>query len=108
MKKFKARRKHAVRTIEGGTPRAHIIDTRIHDGCCMEHFSQGGSSAAMIHSNQPYDAESAARVGARRSHPIYNLTKMGVCAARSWARPLTGHHRPTNLATILSMKSTKA
>ncbi len=65
---------HAVRTIEGGTPRAHIIDCRIHDGLLLEIFSKVGIGS-MIHSN-PY-----ARIRqARRADtgPIFNLTKAAV------------------------------
>lgn len=65
---------YAVKAIEGGTPRAHIIDCRIHDGLLMEVFSKVGIGS-MIHSN-PYSQIRAARrkdVGA-----IFALTKSAV------------------------------
>jgi amino-acid N-acetyltransferase len=65
---------YAVKAIEGGTPRAHIIDCRIHDGLLMEVFSKVGIGS-MIHSN-PYSQIRSARrkdVGA-----IFNLTKSAV------------------------------
>ncbi|MEX0320745.1 MAG: amino-acid N-acetyltransferase [Puniceicoccaceae bacterium] len=65
---------YAVQTIEGGIPRAHIIDCRIHDGLLKEVFSKVGIGS-MIHSN-PYSQIRQARkkdVGA-----IYNLTKAAV------------------------------
>jgi len=65
---------HAVRTIEGGTPRAHIIDSRIHDGLLMEIFSKVGIGS-MIHSN-PY-----ARIRPARKKDvaaIFSITKGAV------------------------------
>ena len=65
---------HAVKTIDGGTPRAHIIDCRIHDGLLTEVFSKVGIGS-MIHSN-PYSQIRKARrkdVGA-----IFSLTKSAV------------------------------
>lgn len=65
---------YAVRTIEGGTPRAHIIDSRIHDGLLLEIFSKVGVGS-MIHSN-PYTQIRPAR---KRDVPaLFNLTKLGV------------------------------
>jgi amino-acid N-acetyltransferase len=64
----------AVKTILGGTPRAHIIDCRIHDGLLKEIFSKVGIGS-MIHSN-PYSQIRKARrkdVGA-----IFSLTKAAV------------------------------
>lgn len=65
---------HAVRTIEGGTPRAHIIDCRIHDGLLLEIFSKVGIGS-MIHSN-PYAQIRKARAG--DAGPVFNLTKAAV------------------------------
>jgi amino-acid N-acetyltransferase len=65
---------YAVQTIEGGIPRAHIVDCRIHDGLLKEVFSKVGIGS-MIHSN-PYSQIRPARkkdVGA-----IYALTKSAV------------------------------
>ncbi|MGC9450225.1 MAG: amino-acid N-acetyltransferase [Oceanipulchritudo sp.] len=65
---------HAVKTIEGGTPRAHIIDCRIHDGLLTEVFSKVGIGS-MIHSN-PYSQIRKAR--RKDSGAIYSITKAGV------------------------------
>jgi amino-acid N-acetyltransferase len=64
----------AVKTIEGGTPRAHIIDCRIHDGLLKEVFSKVGIGS-MIHSN-PYSQIRKAR--RKDVGPIYSLTKGAV------------------------------
>lgn len=65
---------NAVKTIEGGTPRAHIIDCRIHDGLLKEVFSKVGIGS-MIHSN-PY---SQIRPAKRKDvGPIFSLTKGAV------------------------------
>ena len=65
---------HAVKTIEAGTPRAHIIDCRIHDGLLSEIFSKVGIGS-MIHSNPYSQIRKAKRkdVGA-----IFSLTKSAV------------------------------
>ncbi len=70
----RSKAEYAVKTIEGGTPRAHIIDCRIHDGLLTEVFSKVGIGS-MIHSN-PYSQIRPARrkdVGA-----IFSLTKSAV------------------------------
>jgi len=64
----------AVRTIEGGTPRAHIIDCRIHDGLLKEIFSKVGIGS-MIHSN-PYSQIRPAR--RKDVSAIYALTRSAV------------------------------
>ncbi|MCC5841754.1 MAG: amino-acid N-acetyltransferase [Opitutales bacterium] len=81
----RSKAQHAVRTIEGGTPRAHIIDSRIHDGLLMEIFSKVGIGS-MIHSN-PYAQIRRAR--RRDVSPIFNLTKMGVRSEELRARSRT-------------------
>lgn len=65
---------YAVKTIEGGTPRAHIIDSQIHDGLLMEIFSKVGIGS-MIHSN-PYAQIRPAR--RKDAGAIFNLTKSAV------------------------------
>lgn len=65
---------YAVKTIEGGTPRAHIIDCRIHDGLLTEVFSKVGIGS-MIHSN-PYTQIRRAR--RKDVSAIFNLTKSAV------------------------------
>ncbi|MFW6354065.1 MAG: amino-acid N-acetyltransferase [Verrucomicrobiota bacterium] len=64
----------AVRTIDGGVPRAHLIDCRIHDGLLTEVFSKVGIGS-MIHSN-PY-----MRIRPATPHDvtaIFNITKSAV------------------------------
>ena len=65
---------HAVKTIEGGTPRAHIIDCRIHDGLLTEVFSKVGIGS-MIHSNPYSQIRKAKR---KDAGPIFALTKSAV------------------------------
>lgn len=65
---------HAVKTIDSGIPRAHIIDSRIHDGLLMEVFSKVGIGS-MIHSN-PYSMFRPARK--KDVSAILSLTRAGV------------------------------
>ncbi|MDP0499251.1 MAG: amino-acid N-acetyltransferase [Verrucomicrobiota bacterium JB022] len=65
---------HAVKTIEAGTPRAHLIDARIPDGLLTEIFSKVGIGS-MIHAN-PYAQIRRARSGDVDS--IHRLTLIGV------------------------------
>ena len=65
---------YAVKTIAGGTPRAHIIDCRIHDGLLTEVFSKVGIGS-MIHSN-PYSQIRPAR--RKDVSAIFSLTKSAV------------------------------
>ncbi len=70
----RSKAEYAVKTIDGGTPRAHIIDSRIHDGLLMEVFSKVGIGS-MIHSN-PYSRIRKAR---RKDAPaIHSLTRAAV------------------------------
>ena len=64
----------AVKTILAGTPRAHIIDCRIHDGLLTEVFSKVGIGS-MIHSN-PYSQIRKAR--RKDAGAIFSLTKAAV------------------------------
>jgi len=70
----RSKAEHAIKTIEGGVPRAHIIDCRIHDGLLKEVFSKVGIGS-MIHSNPYSQIRKAKRkdVGA-----IFILTKSAV------------------------------
>lgn len=65
---------YAVRTIDAGVPRAHLIDVRIHDGLLMEVFSKVGVGS-MIHSN-PYAQIRKAK--SKDANSIFNATKVGV------------------------------
>jgi len=79
----RSKAKYAVRTIEGGTPRAHIIDCRIHDGLLKEVFSKVGIGS-MIHSN-PYSQIRPAKK--KDVGPILSLTKGAV--REEYLRPRT-------------------
>ncbi|MCD8482452.1 MAG: GNAT family N-acetyltransferase [Verrucomicrobia bacterium] len=70
----RSKAEHAVRTIESGTPRAHLIDCRIHDGLLTEIFSKVGIGS-MIHSN-PY--AQIRRAKRKDVATIYNITKSAV------------------------------
>lgn len=70
----RSKAEYAVRTIDAGVPRAHLIDCRIYDGLLMEIFSKVGIGS-MIHSN-PYAQIRPARP--KDVTPIYNITKTGV------------------------------
>ena len=65
---------HAVKTIEAGTPRAHLIDARIPDGLLTEIFSKVGIGS-MIHAN-PYAQIRVATSSDVDS--IHRLTLVGV------------------------------
>ena len=76
---------HAVQTIDAGVPRAHLIDSRIHDGLLTEIFSKGGIGT-MIHSN-PYVKIRAAQ--SRDIQAIFNITKNPVRDEALRARPMS-------------------
>lgn len=61
----------AIRTIENGVPRAHIIDGRVFDGLITEIFSKVGIGT-MIHGNEYQQIRQARR---KDVQSIYNLTK---------------------------------
>jgi len=65
---------YAIRTIEAGTPRAHIIDSRIEDGLLLEIFSKVGIGS-MIHSN-PYSRIRPAK--RKDAVAIHTITKSAV------------------------------
>lgn len=70
----RSKARYAIKTIDAGTPRAHIIDSRIHDGLLLEVFSKVGIGS-MIHSN-PYTQIRPARK--KDVSAIYSLTKSAV------------------------------
>jgi len=82
----------AVQTILAGTPRAHIIDSRIHDGLLREVFSKVGIGS-MIHSN-PYSQIRKARK--KDTGSIYALTKAAV--REEQLRPRTRQSIDANIA----------
>jgi hypothetical protein len=66
--------RHAVRTVQGGTPRAHIIDGRIYEGLLTEIFSKVGIGS-MIYRNEYEEIRPARKKDAAS---IYNITRGGV------------------------------
>lgn len=65
---------HAVRAIETGTPRVHLLDGSIYDGLLNEIFSNEGVGT-LIHGNEYQQIRQATRRDARA---IYNLTRQAV------------------------------
>jgi amino-acid N-acetyltransferase len=65
---------HAVRAIETGTPRVHIVDGRIFDGLLNEIFSNEGVGS-LVYGNDYQQIRKATR---RDVRPIYNLTRGAV------------------------------
>ncbi len=65
---------HAIRAIETGTPRVHIIDGRIFDGLLNEIFSNEGVGS-LVYGNDYQQIRKATR---RDVRPIYNLTRGAV------------------------------
>lgn len=72
----RSKARHAVATIDAGTPRVHIIDGRVDDGLLTEIFSKVGIGT-MIHGNE-YQQIRAAR---KKDVPaLYAITKAAVKA----------------------------
>ncbi len=65
---------HAVKAIETGTPRVHLIDGRVMDGLLTEIFSNEGVGT-LVHGNEYQQIRHATRRDARA---IYNLTRSAV------------------------------
>jgi amino-acid N-acetyltransferase len=65
---------HAVKAIETGTPRVHIVDGRIFDGLLNEIFSNEGVGS-LVYGNDYQQIRKASR---RDVRPIYNLTRGAV------------------------------
>lgn len=65
---------HAVKAIETGTPRVHIVDSRIFDGLLNEVFSNEGVGS-LIHGNEYQQIRKATRRDVRF---IYSLTRSAV------------------------------
>ena len=65
---------HAVKAIETGTPRVHIIDGRVFDGLLNEIFSNEGVGS-LVYGNDYQQIRQAARRDVRM---IYNLTRNAV------------------------------
>ncbi|MGH7997646.1 MAG: amino-acid N-acetyltransferase [Opitutaceae bacterium] len=65
---------HAVKAIETGTPRVHIVDGRVFDGLLNEIFSNEGEGS-LVYGNEYQQIRQAAK---RDVRPIYNLTRSAV------------------------------
>ena len=65
---------HAVKAVENGTPRIHLIDGRLLDGLLNEIFSNEGVGT-LIHGNEYQQIRQATR---RDVRAIYNLTRQAV------------------------------
>jgi amino-acid N-acetyltransferase len=65
---------HAVKAVETGTPRIHLLDGRLMDGLLNEIFSNEGVGT-LIHGNEYQQIRQATK---RDTRAIYNLTKQAV------------------------------
>ena len=65
---------HAIKAVENGTPRIHLIDGRLLDGLLNEIFSNEGVGT-LIHGNEYQQIRQATR---RDVRAIYNLTRQAV------------------------------
>jgi amino-acid N-acetyltransferase len=65
---------HAVKAIETGTPRVHVVDGRVFDGLLNEIFSNEGVGS-LVHGNEYQQIRQAAKRDVRL---IYNLTRNAV------------------------------
>jgi len=71
---MRSKAEHAVKAIETGTPRIHLLDGRELDGLLAEIFSNEGVGT-LIYGNEYQQIRKAARRDARA---IYNLTRSGM------------------------------
>src|SRR5213075_2941591 len=65
---------HAVKAIETGTPRVHIVDGRVFDGLISEIFSNEGVGS-LVYGNDYQQIRKAKRSDVRL---LYNLTRAAV------------------------------
>jgi len=72
--RLRSKAKHAVKAINAGTPRAHILDGRLFGALLNEIFDKVGIGT-MVYSN---DYQSIRRAVAADAHSIYNITRNGV------------------------------
>lgn len=75
---------HAVKAIQAGTPRAHILDGRLFGALLNEIFDKVGIGT-MVYSN---DYQSIRRATLSDAHAIYNITRNGVRSESLRERPL--------------------
>lgn len=74
--RLRSKVKHAVKAINAGTPRAHILDGRVFGALLNEIFDKVGIGT-MVYSN---DYQSIRRAVTADAHSIYNITRNGVRA----------------------------
>ncbi len=72
--RLRSKARYAARTLESGTPRAHILDGRVFGGLLTEIFDKVGLGT-MIHANDYQQIRSARR---RDVQAIYDITKNAV------------------------------
>jgi len=72
--RLRSKVQHAVKAINAGTPRAHILDGRLFGALLNEIFDKVGIGT-MVYSN---DYQSIRRAKAADAHSIYNITQNGV------------------------------
>ena len=75
---------HAVKAINAGTPRAHILDGRLFGALLNEIFDKVGIGT-MVYSN---DYQSIRRATLNDAHAVYNITRNGVRSESLRERPL--------------------
>lgn len=72
--RLRSKARHAVKAIQAGTPRAHILDGRIFGALLNEIFDKVGIGT-MVYSNEYQSIRRAVQADA---HSIYNITRNGV------------------------------
>ncbi|NBB79828.1 MAG: amino-acid N-acetyltransferase [Verrucomicrobia bacterium] len=82
--RLRSKAQHAVKVIQAGTPRAHILDGRLFGALLNEIFDKVGIGT-MVYSN---DYQSIRRATPGDAHAIYNITRNGVRSESLRERPL--------------------
>lgn len=82
--RLRSKAQHAVKAINAGTPRAHILDGRLFGALLNEIFDKVGIGT-MVYSN---DYQSIRRATLGDAHAIYNITRNGVRSESLRERPL--------------------
>jgi amino-acid N-acetyltransferase len=81
--RLRSKAQHAVKAINAGTPRAHILDGRLFGALLNEIFDKVGIGT-MVYSN---DYQSIRRAKPSDVHAIYNITRNGVRSESLRERP---------------------
>lgn len=82
--RLRSKVQHAVKAINAGTPRAHILDGRLFGALLNEIFDKVGIGT-MVYSN---DYQSIRRAIAQDAYAIFNITRNGVRSESLRERPL--------------------